>query len=318
MPDPTEDGLRSLLGTAKLEVEKASELDRGGEKLVVARGRIVSAKGPGLDVSLLVVPAKGGGAVALISYIRADQDPIVRQANDAILASARRIGPRMPVSAEPPTAGLIGAPKDLVTSMAKMIGGIDARLRLPRPLAIRFVNCGKVNAFYKPGEHSVTMCHELFDAAVRDFAAAGKPKAEALASARGFFVTVFFHEFGHALAGELKLPITGKGEDAADELAAIFLAAADGKKAVIAAAEYFHLKSKSRPQTMYWDEHSLDAQRAVGFVCLLYGTDRGYGKVLKLLGADDRRLAKCTRDYEARRDAWNQLLAPHARPPLLR
>lgn len=318
MPPSTVEGLQKELGT-KFQVTGAKEGVREGGKVVVASAKATIGKEL-LDVDMLAVPV-GTGAVALISYTRADADPIVRESSIAILKSARVAGPKLVVEyTAPTTKGLVGPPQDFVDAFKKLAPALDSMLLLPRTLTIKFEPCKMINAFYQPSTHSIRMCHELYDDFVQLFTASGQAADKAALTTRNAILFTFFHEFGHALAGELELPITAKGEDAADELATLILSVMGepGKKAALAGAQWFAIEAangaKAGRKHNFLDEHSVDEQRMGSITCLLYGGNKtAYEPLMKKLGFDARRLAKCARDYQARYKAWNTLLAPHHR-----
>ena len=223
MPAATAEAIGKLLGEAVV-LEKVAELERDGVKAIVGTGKVSRAGGPALDLDMLVVPTATGAAL-IASYIKGDQDPVLREANVRILRSAHDTQPRVKVTAAAPkAAGVHGAPPDFIIAMkTKLAPGLDKMFRFPRPLTITFEECGTVNAFYDPKAHAVRLCHEIFDDTVKRFTADGQSSAEAVKKMRGTLVFVFFHELSHALVGELGLPITGRGEDAADELATLLL-----------------------------------------------------------------------------------------------
>jgi hypothetical protein len=174
------------------------------------------------------------------------------------------------------------------------------------------MQCGKINAFYAPDDHSITICHELFDYFRGLFHRAGITGKEREELAVNTVWFSFFHEFGHALVGELNLPIVGKGEDAADEVATLILAPNEnGQKVALAAAAAFQKLAGEHEQNAFADEHSLDAQRVVSIVCLLYGADSKYQQIAQGLGMTADRLAKCKRDWADRTKAWDKLMEPY-------
>ncbi len=302
---------KKLIGE-KFEDVKINAVTRDGIKLISASGRVM-AKGKPVDMDILAVPVRGK-AVLLISAVGADQDPLIRQANNEILSSARVAGPRLTASYE---AGkkTVGPPKDFIEAMTKIVGGLDLRTRLPHALPVTFKECGKINAFYSPGTHSISMCHDLYDDLVGQFKQSGADDTKSAELARGTLFFVFFHEFGHALVGELGLPITGKGEDAADELATLVMIqlGAPGFKAALSAAQWFDTMAK-RPgaKHVFYDEHSFNEQRVVAITCLLYGADqKRWAPMMKSLKIPERRLGKCVRDYKDRKKAWDTLLGPY-------
>ena len=98
------------------------------------------------------------------------------------------------------------------------------------------------------------------------------------------------HEFGHALISELNIPVLGKEEDAADQIATIALLVGvpghwhddsplerQNAKKLDVVAHTWHIEWELARQTgskiAYWDSHSLDIQRFYTILCLVYGSD---------------------------------------------
>jgi putative metallopeptidase DUF4344 len=311
MPEATPAALEHLMGNGgKLAVKRAGQVDRAGTKIVLAEGSFVTAKAS-VDIHLEVLPVKDH-AVMVMSFVEADQDPAIAKANDDILGSARVAGPRLSVVyTAPTTRGVVGAPPQFVKFVSLLAPKLDVLFRFPRPLPIKIEECHTINAFYSPADHSIRVCHELFDYLDHLFTDAGFDAARTAETTQFTMIFTFFHEFGHALVGELGLPITGKGEDAADEVATIFLATnAFGQKVALAAATWFSVMAAHKQHNNFADEHSLDEQRIVSIVCLLYGADKKYEPVAHQLAMTPVRLQKCARDWVARNQAWDKLLAP--------
>ena len=317
MPEPTAQSLmamQKLFGNDKLEILQAGAITRDGVKLVAATGKVTTPKGA-MAIDVLAVPVKTAAAL-LISYTNPGQDPMLRKANTDLLLSARVPGPRMSVEFVPPAKpGVRGASREFAQAIGKLVTMLDGQFRMPRPLPVRFKECGQPNAFYSPSEHAITLCHEYFDFRHDLFKKAGMDEAKSQLHSQGAMVFSFMHEFGHALHHELKLPITGRGEDAADEIAAIWLGRLGAKGRQIAArAARAHYESSKLPRhkDIYWDEHSLSMQRVHDILCLLYGADKAtYTPIMKALEVPPRRLAKCVRDYGLKLNAWDTLLAPY-------
>ena len=87
------------------------------------------------------------------------------------------------------------------------------------------------------------------------------------------------HELGHAATNQLKIPVLGRKEDAADIFAATRLIKfnndfTDG--VLDAAAKGWFMTDRRDTKTgdtvPYYDEHGLDQQRAYQIVCLMVGT----------------------------------------------
>lgn len=318
MPAPTAAAIAALVADTPLVLPKVVRAERAGEPIVIAVGH--TTREPRLDVELVAIPARTG-AVLLMAFTRPDQDPLLRRQNAEIMLSARTAEPRIRVESSPPKrAGAPAAPADFVAAMGKIAPALDRLYRLPRPLPIKFEDCGQPNAFYSGSEHSIRICHELFGMLDQVFTAAGISDPAKVAKLTRETVTwVFFHELGHALVGELDLAITGRGEDAADEVATLLLAAHPaGRKAAVSAARWFDIESKRAKRSVFWDTHSMDGQRVVTITCLLYAADPAtYAPLMTALAVPAARLAKCKRDYPLRMKAWRSLLAPHTRKPLL-
>jgi len=318
-PPTTQEGMQKALGD-KFKVTMTKEGDRNGAKVVVASATTKTDKGDA-TLDLLAMPSSNGNTVVLMSFVAADKEPTLRKESVDVLASARTAGPRVSIEfTAPKTKDIIAPPKDYIEAFKKLGTAIDGSLILPRALPVRFEECGVVNAFYSPKTHDIHMCHELWTYFTNLFKGAGYKDKELDESVRGAMAFTFFHEFGHALHGELELAVTAKGEDAADEIATILLAqlGKPGEKMAWAAASWFAITgdSKDNLEVRLLDEHSLHGQRLGSILCLLYGSKKSNmadPKFMKKMGFDDTRLAKCTRDYGARYKAWNQLLEPYHR-----
>ena len=130
-----------------------------------------------------------------------------------------------------------------------------------------------------------------------------------------------YHEIGHMLVGELGLPVLGKEEDAADALATIILLIDDSDEnsynALIDAADgwyYNAVKSTGSgvEEFSYYDEHSLDIQRAYAMVCLMVGMDpEAFGETADNYELDADQQESCGYTFQQSLDAWMTLLGPH-------
>jgi hypothetical protein len=131
------------------------------------------------------------------------------------------------------------------------------------------------------------------------------------------------HELGHATTDQLKIPVLGRKEDAADMFAATRLIKfnkdfTDGVLDVAAKGWFMtgRRDTKTGDTVPYYDEHGLDQQRAYQIVCLMIGTgDQKYQAL-----ADETKLPKdrqksCSGDYADASGSWNAALMPHLRSP---
>lgn len=316
MPAATGEALAAAIrATGKLEMTGAKEVVRDGQKLVIGDGKMGAPGKKPVDVGVVVLPVKDH-AVMLMSFVGSDQDPVITKANVEILLGARVAGPRITVIyTAPKKPGVVGLPPDLVKDFETMIPIFDRGYMFPRAMPVKLEECGAVNAFYSPDAHSIRICHEFFDDLIKLFTDAGMDQKKVNALARETTLFAFFHEFGHALVGEFRLPITGRGEDAADELATLMLSRSPkGTMAALAAAVWFETNAAKKHRSNFTDEHELDQQRVASIACLLYGSDNTkFQPFVTGLKMTKDRLIKCNRDYAARKTAWHTLLQPHER-----
>lgn len=127
------------------------------------------------------------------------------------------------------------------------------------------------------------------------------------------------HEIGHLLINELGLPVLGKEEDAADSLATLLLLQAgtpEMDQALIDSADGWWLTEQDRGEEWensdFYDEHSLDIQRAYQVVCLTVGArPEDFTELAAEYEMDEERQERCGYDYSAAANAWSGLLEPH-------
>lgn len=200
---------------------------------------------------------------------------------------------------------------------------LNQGLILPRDIPVRLEECDDVNAFYDPEDGSVTLCYELLEHFLELFgnqAETDEEQEEAGGKAVAALVFVFHHELGHALIDVYNLPVTGREEDAVDQLATVMLLETwdgeDSEFAILSSAEWFDLDaSESEDEPDMADEHGLDEQRYYNLVCWIYGSDPEYFSDV----ADDwelppARAERCESEYQRISQAWDTLLGPHMRP----
>lgn len=131
-----------------------------------------------------------------------------------------------------------------------------------------------------------------------------------------------YHEIGHLLVGELELPVLGKEEDAADALAVVLLLndqddEIEAFNTLIDSADgwYFNAVNSTGSGVddfSYYDEHSLDIQRAYAMVCMMVGKDpEGFSQAADVYELDQDRRDGCVGTYEQAYSAWTALLEPH-------
>ena len=92
------------------------------------------------------------------------------------------------------------------------------------------------------------------------------------------------HELTHALISTFDIPILGREEAAADQIATLCVLYPEttanrdpqAVEKLVAVADAWRLEwelDKESGGTAYWDEHALDIQRYYNVLCMLYGSD---------------------------------------------
>lgn len=205
--------------------------------------------------------------------------------------------------------------------IATVIEVFDALFLLPRALPVAFGEAGKTNAYYSPEHHAVIVAYELHSFLVESFLAAGLDPNESLKRADEALVFVILHELGHALIGELELPITGREEDCADEFATIMSTklftkfGIDGAAVAKSGAAFFYLlgqQDASIDDLHFWDEHSLSQQRVFKILCDLHAAlDGGLPELAEDVPAE--RLNLAVERFPRKESSWGRLLSPYLR-----
>jgi Putative metallopeptidase len=134
---------------------------------------------------------------------------------------------------------------------------------------------------------------------------------------------VLLHELGHVHISEMKLPVLGREEDAADTFAAltmIKIGTSFSQRVLVEASKGWFLNDRRDQQTgakpLYYDEHNLSQQRAYQVVCLMVGSDPVKFKDL----ADETKMPAsrqetCKEDYVKATRSWDMVLRPYRRAP---
>lgn len=193
---------------------------------------------------------------------------------------------------------------------------IDAAFLVPRDLQIVFSDCGQPNAFYDPAQTAVFMCYELVSHLTGEYQRYAESDSALALSVWQTTIFVFYHELGHALIDMFDLPVTGREEDAVDQLATLVLleAGEEGRDYALHGAAWFGLSSRrAGPRLPFWDEHSLDPQRYFNIICWVYGSDTASHQ--ELLGREwalpRERAERCPAEYDRMSRAWESLLEPY-------
>ena len=209
--------------------------------------------------------------------------------------------------------------------------GLNQIITIPGIVTITARECGGVNAYYQRaggplGE--LVMCYELLDDFQQLFSQYYPDPEMQGKMVMGAWTFVFLHEMGHALIDQLDLPITGREEDAVDQLSTVLLtqAGAPGEIAALGGAQWFRLGSaRYRDPSGVWlknlfgeehynfsDEHSIQEQRFYNILCWLYGYNpEAYAAAVKDGTLPAQRAPRCGREYQQMARTWEKLLNPY-------
>jgi hypothetical protein len=181
-----------------------------------------------------------------------------------------------------------------------MIGGLSVTLL--RDLAVAALACLALPAFAQ--DHS------------------DEDKAAAMDFAMHDAVFTLYHEGAHLLVGELGLPVLGREEDAADALAVILILQQTEDEdemynTLIDSAEGWYMEAQTSTgegieDLSYYDEHSLDIQRAYAVVCMIVGArPEVFAEIADSYEMEPERQEDCGPVYGQAEDSWMTLLEPH-------
>lgn len=138
----------------------------------------------------------------------------------------------------------------------------------------------------------------------------------------GNFEFLLLHELAHVVIGELKVPVLGPEEDAADFLAATALLNATrgdpvgyqrANNRLLAAAEGLKLSwvagTARGSELPYWNSHSLNIQRFYSIACLLYGNDpEAFAGLPAAIGMPAARADGCAAEWQQADRSFRWLL----------
>lgn len=189
---------------------------------------------------------------------------------------------------------------------------MNRELALPQDVRVVHTQCGMENAYYSPDEKAVVLCWELLDriaSVMRDASSGTEELERAMGSA---WLFVLFHEVGHALVDVYDLPVTGREEDAVDDLATLTLIEAGASNAAVEASIFWLLSDTgSYSGAQFADEHSLHPQRFYSILCTVYGSDQeSWAAIVGHGYLSPERAQRCVLEYERKSESWDRLLDP--------
>lgn len=207
-----------------------------------------------------------------------------------------------------------------------MVDDLNKDIALPLDVPLKFTECaglpgvetlGVENAWYNGETHEVTMCYELMAKSESLFKDDEKTQEELDEAVVGSTAWTLYHEIGHAMIDVLQINLTGKNEDAADQISTYILldGTEDGEKAALSGAEDFYREAgedNSLGETQFADTHSLSKQRFYNVTCWVYGTDpEKYGYLTQKYEGMGPRADYCKDEYETMVKSWQTHLNPY-------
>ena len=132
----TKELIELLAKSAKMQVTKVAEMMRNGTKTVIAGGAIdVAGKGQ-VEVAMIAVENANHGTTNMMSFVKADTDPVLVKANEQLLLSARLAGPKIALSiTKPKKSSLVGIPDDLAIEIGEVGTTLDKLFPMQRRLS---------------------------------------------------------------------------------------------------------------------------------------------------------------------------------------
>lgn len=191
--------------------------------------------------------------------------------------------------------------------------------RLPRTLQFKLAGCdGDANAWYE--DDAITICYEYIDEiwknAPEQTTDAGVAPIDALV---GPIFDTCLHEFAHALFEMLRIPVFGREEDAADQVAAYItlqLGKAEARRLIGGTANAYMTEARAAkaPPTLqhFANEHGTPAQRFYNLLCIAYGADpKLFGDLTAKGYLPKERAEGCEDEYKQAAFAFQTLIGPH-------
>jgi predicted HD phosphohydrolase len=187
-------------------------------------------------------------------------------------------------------------------------------LRLPTTLRLRTKECDQENAWFDVTDTSVNLCYE--------YVAALESKAPKTTTKEGFtpegtltgmIVSTLLHETGHALFSMYRVPILGREEDAADEIAGFVMMqfGTDVALTTMKGAAWKWLSDDWTSPT-YYDVHSSSQARFYNFLCMAYGGNPAAFKQFVDMGwLPQARVPGCAYEYQMAKLAFEKTIMPH-------
>jgi hypothetical protein len=198
-------------------------------------------------------------------------------------------------------------------------------LLLPITLHIRTLQCDDTNAYWAGRVEGLKLCYEYVDwverLAPKETTPEGFTPEDAIA---GEFVEVTLHEMGHAVFDLFSVPIFGREEDAADQIAGFIMLqfGQDVALRTISGTAYAYqqqAKQRNLSRSSFADVHGTDEQRFYNYLCLAYGAQPAtFQRFVDANVLPATRAANCAREYRQIQRAFEKTIMPHVDRELMK
>jgi hypothetical protein len=231
----------------------------------------------------------------------------------------------------------------------EVYGQFLSPLHLPHPLTLVGLNCQPTlnsdSPFYSPVDRALHFCYEWYNDVLA--AAPKTPTPQGVTRANvitGMWAGTLLHETGHAMFDMLDVPVFGREEDAADEVAA-FIALqfnTDVQRTIIKGFAYFWQMAAQNgndpptvndprpsadaiqrclndPLCAYSDVHGTASQRLYNTLCLGFGGAPDTFKDFVQMGwLPKTRAGDCGREYHQLDFAFRKTIMPFIDPDMMK
>jgi hypothetical protein len=179
-----------------------------------------------------------------------------------------------------------------------------APLILPNKVVMKVDECGPTPQYPKPSV-PVVVCYEYIKMIEERAPGSGKETSKGVSRDDviiGTFVMAALHETARAVFSELKIPIWGREEDAADKLAAFVMVEMGGDialRSIKGTASFFRANPNwSGSDFDYSEVASPEKQRYYNYLCIAYGSDPDtFKQFARNTLLTTRRAQRCSGEY---------------------
>jgi hypothetical protein len=197
-------------------------------------------------------------------------------------------------------------------------------LNIPPGITLKITTkeCGQTNSWWAGRQDGLFLCYEWLDFALRVAPQTTTPDGMTREDAvLGAFLQVTFHELGHGMFDIYEIPILGREEDAADQIAGFILSqfGSEITRRTLPGTVYLWraLADSDGPwrHDAFSDIHGQPLQRAYNYLCMAYGADPQQFQYFVDKGyLPKERAGDCGREFAQIRHAFATTLYPHIDP----